>query len=125
MEPKTVLIAEDDEDNFFFLKVSLRTEKFNILRARNGREAVDIIRSNPDIILILMDLKMPGMDGFEATKAIKVMRPDIPILAVTAYAMTGDEIKTLEAGCDGYIAKPFTREQMLELIGQYINIQPD
>lgn len=125
MEPKTVLIAEDDEDNFFFLKVSLRTEKFNILRARNGREAVDIIRSNPDIILILMDLKMPDMDGFEATKAIKVMRPDIPILAVTAYAMTGDEIKTLEAGCDGYIAKPFTREQMLELIGQYINIQPD
>jgi CheY-like chemotaxis protein len=125
MEPKTVLIAEDDEDNFFFLKVSLRTEKFNILRARNGREAVDFIRSNPDIVLILMDLKMPDMDGFEATKAIKVMRPDIPILAVTAYAMTGDEIKTLEAGCDGYIAKPFTREQMLELIGQYINIQPE
>lgn len=120
MEQKTVLIAEDDEDNFFFLKVSIRSENFKIIRARNGREAVEVLKINPEVRLILMDLKMPDMDGFEATRIIKQLRPDLPIVAVTAYAMTGDEIKTYEAGCDGYLSKPFTREQILDTIYQFL-----
>jgi CheY-like chemotaxis protein len=63
---------------------------------------------------------MPDLDGFEATRTIKEMKPDLPIIAVTAYAMTGDEIKTIEAGCDGYVSKPFTREQILEAINQFL-----
>jgi CheY-like chemotaxis protein len=120
MEQKVILIAEDDEDNYFFLQVSLRGENCQIIRARNGKEAVQIIEEGKKVDLILMDLKMPDLDGFEATRKIKSLYPDLPIVAVTAYAMTGDEIKTMEAGCDGYVAKPFTREQILEAISQYL-----
>ena len=116
MKTRTIVIAEDDEDNFYFLKVSLRNENFEILRARNGLDAVDLCKMNQNICLVLMDLKMPDMDGYEATKQIKALRPELPVIAVTAYAMTGDEDKTIEAGCDGYLPKPFAREQILELI---------
>jgi hypothetical protein len=117
---KTILIAEDDEDNFFFLKISLRNENITILRAKNGQEALDLCAQNPEVCLVLMDLKMPEMDGYEATRKIKERWSNLPIIAVTAYAMTGDEMKTSEAGCDGYISKPFSREQILEIIHQYI-----
>ncbi len=122
MENIKILIAEDDEDNFFFLKVSLRPHPFEILRARNGKEAVEIIRQDPQISIVLMDLKMPDMDGYEATRSIKQIRPELPVIAVTAYAMTGDEAKTLEAGCDGYLSKPFSRDQILEVMSRHINI---
>ena len=117
---RTILIAEDDEDNFFFLKISLRNENFKIIRAKNGQEALDLCAGNPDISLVLMDLKMPEMDGYEATRIIKERYANLPVIAVTAYAMTGDETKTSEAGCDGYISKPFSREQILEVVHQYI-----
>ena len=118
---RKVVIAEDDEDNFYFLKVSLRNEKFEILRARNGREAVELCESHP-VSLVLMDLKMPEMDGYEATRRIKQMYRELPVIAVTAYAMTGDEQKTEDAGCDGYIPKPFTREQILNAIRQFLPV---
>ncbi|MCX6278822.1 MAG: PAS domain S-box protein [Bacteroidetes bacterium] len=120
MKTRTIVIAEDDEDNFYFLKVSLRSQNFEILRAKNGQDAVDIIKTNKNVCLVLMDLKMPDLDGYEATKQIKAFRSDLPIIAVTAYAMSGDEEKTLEAGCDGYLPKPFSREQILDMIHQYI-----
>ena len=71
------------------------------------------------ISLVLMDLKMPVMDGFEATKEIKLFRPDLPVIAITAYALSGDENRALEAGCDDYIAKPFEREILLYKLKKY------
>lgn len=121
MEKRLVLIAEDDDDNFFYLRVSIKAFDFNIIRARNGREAVQMVKENKDLSLVLMDLKMPGMDGYEATRQIKEINPALPVVAVTAYALAGDEMKTIKAGCDAYISKPFSRESILEIIGKHLN----
>lgn len=122
MEKRLVLIAEDDDDNFFYLRVSIKAFDFNIIRAKNGREAVQLVKDNKDVSLVLMDLKMPGMDGYEATRQIKEINPALPVVAVTAYALAGDEMKTIKAGCDAYISKPFSRESILEVIGKYLNL---
>lgn len=122
MEKRLVLIAEDDDDNFFYLRVSIKAFDFNIIRAKNGREAVQLVKDNKDVCLVLMDLKMPGMDGYEATRQIKEINPALPVVAVTAYALAGDEMKTIKAGCDAYISKPFSRESILEVISKYLNL---
>lgn len=114
----TVLIAEDVDINFSFLEELLIS--MNIIRAINGQEAVEIVKSNPDISLVLMDLKMPVMDGFEATQLIREMRPDLPIIAQTAFAMHDDEIKAIEAGCNDYIAKPINRVDLIKKINRLI-----
>lgn len=108
-----VLIAEDEESNFLVLSLIMR-KNFNakVLHAINGRVAVDMVAANPEIDLILMDLKMPVMDGFEATIEIKKIRPDIPIIAITAFAMSGDEHRALSVGCDYYLAKPINRHEL-------------
>lgn len=113
---KTVLIAEDDEFNFLYLKTILSEEEINLLRAINGKEAVEIVESNPNIDLILMDLKMPIMNGFEATKKIRKIHKDIPIIAQTAYSTIYDEKKAIESGCSDYICKPFSSEDLLQKI---------
>ena len=105
-----VLIAEDDDSNYFFLDILLRKASVNLMRARNGQEAVELCRTHPEISLVLMDIKMPIMDGIEATKQIKSFRKSLPIIAVTAHALTGDEHRILQAGCDDYIAKPLKKE---------------
>ncbi len=115
-----VLIAEDDEINYEYLSVVIKSTGYNYLRAANGKEAVDICRQNPEISIILMDLKMPVMQGDEATKQIRVLRPELPIIATTAYAQIGDKQASLEAGCNDYIAKPFKKEELLALINKYV-----
>lgn len=118
-----ILIAEDDEINYFYLNVLLKREtKAKILYAKNGKEAVDLFRTNPGISLVLMDLKMPGIDGLEATRQIKSMNSDVPVIAITAYAMAGDEQKVLSAGCDGYLSKPISKEKLLRKIAEFIKI---
>lgn len=118
-----ILIAEDDEINYFYLNALLKREtSAKILYAKNGREAIDIFRANPDITLILMDLKMPVIDGFEATRQIKCINPDVPVIAITAYAMAGDEQKVLSAGCDGYLSKPISKERLLRKIAQFVKV---
>ncbi|MFC2106736.1 response regulator [Bacteroidota bacterium] len=102
----TILIAEDEETNFLFLSEFLGKRGYDIIRAENGLESVDIIKSEKKIDLILMDIKMPLMNGYEATRLIKELKPEIPIIAQTAYALAGDSIKAREAGCDYYLAKP-------------------
>ena len=81
--------------------------------AKNGKEAVEQCYEHPEISLVLMDLKMPVMDGLEATRKIKSFRKDLPIIAITAYAMSGDEKIALEAGCSDYITKPFEQDVLL------------
>jgi PAS domain S-box-containing protein len=118
-----ILIAEDEESNFIVLSMLLQ-KKLNarILRAVTGREAVDLCYANPDVQLVLMDIKMPVMDGFEATRWIKTEKPTLPVIAITAYGLSGDEYKSLNAGCDDYIAKPVNTRDLIEKVKTYLRI---
>jgi PAS domain S-box-containing protein len=120
---KSILVAEDDEINFFYLKALLKQNtSADIIHASNGREAIEKFKETTDIELVLMDIKMPVMDGLEATRQIKTINRDVPVIAITAYAMTGDENKALEAGCDGYLTKPINKKMLLEKIAEFISI---
>jgi CheY-like chemotaxis protein/two-component sensor histidine kinase len=116
-----ILITEDDESNSAYLCTIFKKTSLNYLFAKNGREAVELCHTHPEISLILMDIKMPLMDGLIATRKIKEFRKNLPIIGVTAYAMTGDKEKAIEAGCDEYLTKPVRSEQLFSLINRYIN----
>ena len=95
-------------------RLSLKT-----ILATNGIQAVEICREHPEISLVLMDIKLPFMDGLEATRQIKVIRKDLPVIAITAYAMVGDENIAFNAGCDDYITKPIDRELLIKKLGKF------
>ena len=114
-----ILIAEDEVSGSELLERILRMEGIDSLVVTDGQQAVAACRQNPLISLVLMDMKMPVMDGFEATKEIKSFRPTLPVIAITAYALSGDENKALKAGCDNYIAKPFERVVLLSKLKKY------
>lgn len=116
-----ILIAEDEDSNFTVLNILL-TKRLNarILRAFNGQEAIQICKENAEIKMVLMDIKMPIMDGYAATTLIKEFRPTLPIIAVTAFGLTGDENKALAAGCDDYIAKPIQTTQLIEKLTNWL-----
>jgi PAS domain S-box-containing protein len=121
---KSILIAEDDDNNFFLMKELLSDLNLTIIRASNGIEALDAFRSGEKIDLVLMDIKMPLMDGYEATKKILEVDPNARILAQTAYA--DDEVKALESGCVGFISKPFIKDRFISLVKEYLYEQaPD
>lgn len=111
-----ILIAEDTDINFQFLEIALTRHKFNILRAVNGQEAVKICWENPDIDIVLMDIKMPVLNGHEATRQILKFRNNLPIIAQTAYAFSEDKVKALECGCVDFITKPLKVKHLLEII---------
>ncbi|PKQ68154.1 hypothetical protein BZG01_05250 [Labilibaculum manganireducens] len=111
-----ILVAEDEISNFKLIEAILKRNSYEVVRAENGEEAVEICRQNPNICLVLMDIRMPVMDGLIATKKIKGFSPSLPIIAQTAYAMDGDENKAIEEGCDDYISKPIRKELLLEKI---------
>jgi signal transduction histidine kinase len=117
---KTLLLAEDEEDNAFFIQTALIPTGIKIITALNGLEAVDLCRINKDISLVLMDIKMPEIDGLEATRAIRSFNKDLPIIAISAYALSSDAEKCLEAGCNDYIPKPVVIDQLLALIHKYL-----
>ncbi|MEI6433705.1 MAG: ATP-binding protein, partial [Bacteroidota bacterium] len=114
-----ILIAEDEESGRLLLIRILQKKEVDLLIVNDGRQAVDACHSNPTISLVLMDLKMPIMDGFVATEMIKAFRPDLPVIAITAYALSGDENRAFDAGCDDYIAKPFDMEALLKKINKH------
>ena len=116
-----ILIAEDDNINFLLFQKMMQKQSYKILRAINGQEAVDICLNNPNIDLILMDIKMPIMNGFEALEQIRPIRPKLPIIAQTAYSSSDDKIKIEEAGFTDYITKPLNRERLFELIDKYLD----
>lgn len=117
---KVILIAEDEEANFLFLKAALSVTRAVIIRAKNGREAVDIAKNNPEIDLVLMDIKMPVMNGVDATRVIKTLNNNMVIIAQTAYATENDRYIYLNAGCTDFLAKPITRDKLLRTISQYL-----
>jgi PAS domain S-box-containing protein len=115
-----IIIADDNEVNYMYLKELLKGVDANLVWALNGQEVLDLVNSNPNIDLILMDVKMPIMDGYEATHEVKKIKPSLPIIAQTAYAMSGDREKALEAGCDNYISKPINRVKLIQMISDYL-----
>jgi PAS domain S-box-containing protein len=115
-DSKTILIAEDEDINYQFAEELISPTGAKIIRAENGAKAVEICLSNPSIDIVLMDIKMPEMSGLEATKLIKLKRPNLPIIAQTAYAFSDDRAKALAAGCDDYIAKPIQGDKLLEMV---------
>ncbi len=101
-----ILIAEDDEPNFLFLKINLRRLNFNVFWAKDGLEAVEICAEN-DIDLVLLDIGLPVMNGFQAIKILKSKYPNLPVIAQTAWALSDDKQKIMSSGFDDYIAKPY------------------
>ncbi len=116
----TILIAEDEETNFVYLETALQKTRVNIIRAKNGREAVDLVKVNPQIDIILMDIKMPEMNGLEATRSIKSFRKDIPVIAQTAFAMEEDRRNCTAVGCDDFMPKPIRYKILLETLSKYL-----
>ncbi len=119
--PFTILVAEDEENNFLYIEEVLSESGINPLHATNGLEAVDLCKRNMDIGLVLMDIKMPKMNGIEATKEIKKIRPDLRIIALTAFAMDSEKRYVLSEGCDDYISKPVSPELLHKIIKQNIS----
>jgi len=114
-----ILIAEDDEASGILLSINVSEFSKEIFKARTGTEAIEICRNNPDIDLILMDVQMPVMNGYEATRQIRQFNKGVVIIAQTAYGLTGDKRKSLEAGCNDYITKPINRDKLHSLIHKY------
>ena len=122
---KTILVVEDQEDNRQILRDLLGSAGLRIIEAHDGEQALTVARSErPD--LILMDIQLPLVDGYEATRSIKrdPELKDIPIIAVTSYALSGDEQKAREAGCDAYVAKPYSTRDLLARIDQFLEQSP-
>jgi len=114
------LIAEDEDSNFQLLDLMLRKSRVKVLRAYNGKEAVEFIRGGKDFDLVLMDVRMPVMNGYEATAAIKVINPNIPVVAQTAFALSGDREISLDSGCDDYLSKPIKSDELYRIMSKYL-----
>ncbi len=117
---KTILIAEDEDVNYNLLETILSPTSSKILRAKTGLEVIKLCENNKNIDLVLMDIKMPDLNGLEATKRIKVFRKNLPVIAQTAYAMSTDEENCLQSGCDDYISKPLRIDELLRKIDRYL-----
>ena len=117
---KTIRVAEDEELNFKVLNSCLSKTNARILRAENGIKAIEICQKEK-IDIILMDIQMPVMDGYEASHQIKLLNSSVPIIAQTSYAMANEKEKCIDAGCDDYITKPLDLDQLLSLINKFIS----
>ncbi|WP_319500680.1 PocR ligand-binding domain-containing protein [uncultured Draconibacterium sp.] len=123
IKKSTILVAEDEEVNFLYIEALFEVKNgksFNIIHAKNGKEAVDICLQGEKIDMVLMDIKMPVMNGHEATKKIKSDFPDLPIIAQTAYSTHSDKQLALKHGCDDFISKPLKKEELFKLINKYL-----
>ncbi len=116
---KTVLIVDDIEVNYIFLETILADTRVKTLYASNGKIAVDMCRNHPEIDAVLMDIKMPVMDGYEATKIIKAEKPDLPVIIQTAYSFNEEYERCKELGCSDYITKPLKSENVISVLAKY------
>jgi PAS domain S-box-containing protein len=114
-----ILIADDDEISEMLITIDVKKFSREILKAGNGFEAIEVCRNNPDTDLILMDIQLPVMNGHEATRQIRQFNKDVIIIAQTAFGLSGDREKAIEAGCNDYIAKPINKDELLSLIQKY------
>lgn len=120
---KEILIIDDDSKNIFALSAVLKAKKFQCVSALSAHQGLKMLSSNKNVGVVLMDMMMPEMDGYEAIGKIKSDHSlkDIPVIAITAQAMTGDREKCMEAGADGYISKPVDVDELLLLLNQLID----
>ena len=112
----TVLIAEYDYVNRLLMEGILNGENLRTFFASNGHEAVSMVENHPEISLVLMDIKMPVMNGYDATRMIKQLRPELPVIAQTAFTSKEEKEKAIDAGCDGFITKPINKNELLGLM---------
>jgi CheY-like chemotaxis protein len=117
---RVILIVEDVESNYQFLNATLKRSGAEILWVKKGEDAIDIIRTGKKIDLILMDIQLEGKDGYSVTREIKELNPEIPIIAQTAFAMKGEKEKSIDAGCDEYLAKPIRPSDLISTISKYL-----
>jgi len=117
---RELLIVEDEETSSLFLETILKNRFRKITSVKTGREAIEVCRSNPQIDIVLMDLKMPEMSGYETTREIRKFNKEVVIIAQTAFALAGDREKAIEAGCDDYIPKPIDKQLLLEMINNHL-----
>ena len=118
MNQKTILVAEDEDSNYELVKIVLQ-KRYRLIRAHNGIEAVQMNEDeHPD--LILMDIRMPGMNGLDATRIIKEVNHNTPVLALSAYAFDENIREAKAAGCDEFMAKPFRVENLIDMVRKYI-----
>ena len=115
---KTILVAEDNDSNYILMTYILRRD-YQYKRAKNGQEAVDMVNEG-GVDLVLMDIKMPVMDGLEATRQIKAAHPELPVLALTANAFDSDRQLVFEAGCNDFLSKPVNAAKCLEMIAKFL-----
>lgn len=118
---KLILIVEDVEANHMFIAAALKRTNSQLLWAKDGLEAVSMAKEYESIDLILMDIRLPQLDGYEATRQIKAFRPNLPIIAQTAYVMSNEKGTVLQAGCDDLITKPIRLNVLLETVAKYID----
>lgn len=118
----TILVAEDDDISYRFIEKILTKVGIKLLHTVNGSDTVALVRENQNIELVLMDIKMPVMDGLHATREIRKFNKDIPIIAQTAYNFSGDDTKAIEAGCTDYISKPINKEKLFKILNKYLQI---
>ena len=121
IKPSKILVADDDETSFLLIKTMLAPYGIKCLHAANGKETLRILESENDISLILLDIKMPLMDGFETVKNLRERKNSIPVIAVTAYAFPSDREKALASGCNDYISKPVMKQELISKIKQYLS----
>jgi two-component system cell cycle response regulator DivK len=112
--------AEDDKLSYTYLSTILQDEGFSVIGAIDGNEAVKMAKEITDLALILMDIKMPGKNGLEATAEIRTFNSEIPVIAQTAFALSGDKEKIIASGCTDYIAKPVNRKDLIALVNKYV-----
>ena len=117
----TVLVAEDDEINYIYIREIFRGTGAVILHAVNGKEAVEMVQNNDKIGIVLIDIKMPVMNGYDAIKKIREIRPHLPIIAQTAFALSDEMLKAVNAGSNDYISKPFKKEQLLDMVRKHLS----
>lgn len=118
---KRILVVEDISVNHMLIDRILRKTRAQVLWAMNGKKAVDMVREDKNIDLILMDIRMPVMDGYEATRKIREIRTDVPIIAQTAYVLEDEKDKVLDVGCNDLITRPLRKESLLEKIHTYLS----
>jgi len=116
-----VLVVEDEEVNFIYIKELLHILEIDIIHARTAGESLELYRKHSDLNLVLMDIKLPDFDGYEAMKGMRKINPDIPIIAQTAYAMEEEKDKILKSGFNNYIPKPIIKPKLIELLNEYLN----
>jgi len=117
---KTVLIVEDNETSNIYFEAALRKTKAVLIWAKNGLDAVEMVKKNNQVDLILMDINMPKLDGIEATRIIKGINPKIVIVVQTAFILSGEERMCQEAGCDEFITKPIRLKYLLDTLNRYL-----